>query len=75
MTDGQRAYIEDSTGRLTAIDMASGTVAWAATIGSEGSNVTPILAGDAVLASATAEPYAIQSLDAATGNLRWSVTD
>ncbi len=75
VTDGQRAYIEDSTGRLTAIDMASGTVAWAATIGSEGSNVTPILAGDAVLASATAEPYAIQSLDAATGTLRWSVTD
>ena len=38
----------------------------AATIGSEGSDVTPILAGDAVLASATA-PYAVQSLDAATG--------
>ena len=74
VTDGQRAYIEDSTGRLTAIDMASGTVAWAAVIGSEASNVTPVLAGDLVLASAT-EPYVIQALDAATGAVRWTVPD
>jgi molecular chaperone DnaK len=74
VTDGQRAYIEDSTGRLTAVDMASGTVAWAAVIGSEASNVTPVLAGELVLASAT-EPYVIQALDAATGAVRWTVPD
>jgi outer membrane protein assembly factor BamB len=74
VTDGQRAFIEDSTGRLTAIDMASGTVAWAAVIGSEASNVTPVLAGDLVLASAT-EPDVIQALDAATGAVRWTVPD
>jgi outer membrane protein assembly factor BamB len=75
VTDGQRVYIEDSTGRLTALDMASGTVAWAAVVGTEGSGVTPVLAGDAILASDTAEPYAIQALDAATGAVRWTVTD
>ena len=75
VTDGQRAYIEDSTGRLSAIDMASGTVAWATVIGTEGSNVTPVLAGDAIIASGTAEPYSIQALDAATGAVRWTVTD
>ena len=53
VTDGQRAYIEDSTGRLSAIDMASGTVAWATPIGTDGDNVTPILVGDAIIASAT----------------------
>ena len=75
MTDGQRAYIEDSTGRLSAIDMASGTVAWATAIGADGSNVTPVLAGDAIIASASGEPYTIQALDAATGAVRWTVTD
>jgi outer membrane protein assembly factor BamB len=74
VTGGQRAYIEDSTGRLSAIDMASGTVAWATPIGSEGGNVTPVLAGDAIIASAT-EPYVIQALDAATGAVRWTMTD
>src|SRR5262245_40918237 len=74
VTDGQRAYIEDSTGRLSAIDMASGTVAWATPIGTDGDNVTPILVGDAIIASAT-EPYVIQALDAATGAVRWTVTD
>jgi molecular chaperone DnaK len=74
VTDGQRAYVEDSTGRLSAIDMASGTVAWATPIGTDGGNVTPILVGDAIIASAT-EPDVIQALDAATGAVRWTVTD
>ncbi|HEY7071373.1 MAG TPA: PQQ-binding-like beta-propeller repeat protein, partial [Acidimicrobiales bacterium] len=75
VTDGQRAYIEDSTGRLSAIDMASGTVAWATRIGTDGSGVTPVLAGDAIIASASGDTYSIQALDAATGAVRWTVTD
>ena len=74
VTDGQRAYIEDSTGRLSAIDIASGTVAWATPIGTDGDNVTPILAGDAIIASAT-EPNVILALDAATRAVRWTVAD
>ncbi len=74
VTDGQRVYVEDSTARVSALDMATGTVAWEADLGQEASGVTPVLAGDAVIVSGT-EPYSVQALDAATGAVRWSVPD
>jgi len=72
--DAQRVYVVDSTGRLTAIDMASGQVAWEADLGDDASGVTPVVAGDQVIASAS-DPNLVQALDAATGAVRWTVPD
>jgi outer membrane protein assembly factor BamB/actin-like ATPase involved in cell morphogenesis len=74
VTDGQRVYVEDSTARVSAIDMATGAVAWEVDLGQDASGVTPVLAGDALVVSAN-EPYTIQALDAATGAVRWNVSD
>jgi outer membrane protein assembly factor BamB len=73
-TDGRRVYVEDSTGRVTAVNVASGRVDWQANLGQDGSGVSPLVAGDVVVASAS-EPLLAQALDKDTGAVRWTVPD
>ncbi|HET6950280.1 MAG TPA: PQQ-binding-like beta-propeller repeat protein, partial [Acidimicrobiales bacterium] len=47
---------------------------WEADLGDEAGNVTPLVAGDQVIASAS-DPLLVQALDAATGAVRWTVDD
>jgi molecular chaperone DnaK len=72
--DALRAYVADSTGHVTALNLTDGTVAWHVSVGTEATGSSPVVAGDVVIASAT-DPYHVQALDAATGAVRWTTPD
>jgi outer membrane protein assembly factor BamB len=72
--DGERAYIVDSRGLLTAFDLATGEQAWQKDLGDESTGANPLRAGD-LLVVGISEPEATYGLDPATGNEVWKAPD
>jgi outer membrane protein assembly factor BamB len=74
--EGTRAFVGDESGKVSAIDLTDGTLAWSETAGTIAG---PVAAGDGMVVAVTAASDTSRStnviaFDSETGERRWSVT-
>ena len=72
--DGERVYIVDDRGQVSAFELTSGNQAWTVDLGDESTGTNPVRVGDVLLVGIS-EPTATFALDAATGQQRWKAAD